>query len=59
MNTLKTMEVVKIRPNNARSRMEVRNHDGSITVVYNNSIQQLLRIALGLKAENINITTMH
>lgn len=59
MNSLQNIEVIKTRPENARSRMELRNHDGSITIVYDKSVQQLLRIAMGLKAININIMTMH
>lgn len=59
MNTLNNLAVIPKRPSNARSRMEAIAQDGRITIVYNDSIQQLLRIALGLKAEQITITTMH
>jgi len=59
MDTYKNLEVIKTRNPNARSRMEAISPSGNVTIVYNDSIQQLLRIALGLKADTITITTMH
>lgn len=58
MNTTQNLKVVESRPINARSRMEATTPNGAVTIVYDNSPQQLLRIALGLKAISITITTL-
>jgi len=57
--SINNLAVIEKRPVNARSRMEAIAPDGRVTIVYNSSTQQLLRIALGLKAEQITITTLH
>ena len=46
-------------PSNSSNRMEAKTPSGKIAVIYNNSAQELLRIALAIKATEITITVLH
>ncbi len=53
------LQVINERPSGARLRMEATTPSGRIAVVYNTSHQQLLRIALALKATSILMSDIH
>jgi len=55
---MNTLTELKTRPKMARSRMETTKN-GNTTVVYDDSVHHLLRIAMALKAETITIASLH
>ncbi len=59
MNTLKTYEVVEQAPIHVRTMMEATTPNGAVAVLYNQTPQEFLRIALALKATSILITDLH
>lgn len=56
---MNNLNVISERPVNSRIRMEATTPGGQVAIVYNTSYQELLRIALALKATSITMSDVH